>query len=125
MIQRNPEDISLVWKHTHSDFKSVIDGQLFIMYPAPYGGLGTIYNMPEDAFLSQLEYAKRKEAWLVRSNKLKPIMQKHGILGHFCSTHQWRDTLQDVKTFAGFAVKSNIVEAITLDIQNAGIEFPA
>lgn len=120
---RDKKDVALVWKHTHPDYKSKSGGVKTIIYPSPYGGIGPIESMPEKAYQQALAFAKKKESWEVRSKLLRPIMQKHGLLAHFDSTSQWRDSIEDIKTFAGFSTVPVDIDALVADIISAGISF--
>lgn len=122
---RNKKDVALVWKHTHPDYKSKGGGVKNIMYPSPYGGIGTIESMPEKAYQQSLAFAKKKEAREVRSTLLRPIMQKHGLLAHFESTNQWRDSIEDIKTFAGFSTVPVDIDALVTEIISTGVSFSA
>ncbi len=124
MPVRTESEIKLIFKHTPSDYKLKTDNGLMVLYPAPYSCLGLIENMPEDAFNAALMKAKHREVQEVAVSKLKPIMEKHGLIEHFCSTHPWRDSLYSVLKFASFALKSEqAVSDLEADILSANIKF--
>lgn len=125
MEARNLDDIKLIFKHTHRDYKSQgADGSLNVAYPAPYYGCGSINAMPLDAFNRALAYAKRKESALIVEAKLKPIMSDHGLLEHFCGSMQWRDSLDSVIQYASFALRSETaINNLRADLEAAHINF--
>ncbi len=123
---RKQADIDLIWKHTHKDNKSVINGCKTVRYPAPYFCSGSIKAMPEACYQQKLKYAKKSELCAIRDAALRPIMKKHGLLNRFESTNQWRDSIDDVKTFAGFALGNDTDElnALLADVADAKVVFP-
>ncbi|MCS0096519.1 MULTISPECIES: hypothetical protein [Vibrio] len=122
--ERTPEQIELIWKHTHKDMKGVSNGVKTIVYPAPYSCLGTVEDLPEDAYQDKLRYARYKECCEKRDEKLRPIMVEHGVIEHFDSTMQWRDELDDVAVFAGFTLQGEALEALLTDVKAADITYP-
>ena len=125
-VNRKESDINLIWKHTHPDNKSIYEGIKTVRYPAPYFCSGSIEGMPESCYQDALKYARKREVRECCDNALRPIMKKHGLLEHFESTQQWRDSVKDVKTFAGFKLGDNSQELDVLmsEIVAADIIFP-
>jgi hypothetical protein len=56
---------------------------------------------------------------------LRPIMQKHGVLEHFESSMQWRDSYDDIAEFVGFALKGEPLNALLEEIKRASIVYPS
>ncbi|XEV12346.1 hypothetical protein ACBZ90_00525 (plasmid) [Vibrio alginolyticus] len=122
---RTPEQIQLIWKHTHRDMKSNSNGKKTILYPAPYCCLRQIEELPEEAYQRRLRYAQYKECCELRDQMLRPIMQKHGVLEHFESSMQWRDSYDDIAEFVGFALKGEPLNALLEELKRASIVYPS
>ncbi len=122
-MKHSKKDMDLVWKHTHADFKGVTEGTRMVMYPAPYFGLGTLEDYPEDAFKDKLLYAQRKEKWLAISSKLRNLAKKYGVLIEFESTEQWRESRNDVETFFSCILSKSRLNDFMADVDAAEIQW--
>ncbi|HDS1208430.1 TPA: hypothetical protein QDZ84_003469 [Shewanella algae] len=117
MLLKTPENVSLIWKHTSSDFKGISDGIKTVMW-AENGGstLGPIECMPDDVFEEQLKFALRKEVCFQRDEKLLPIYRMFGFERVFSGTNQFREDFQTVldvfKEFGSDDISRQVFEMI-------------
>lgn len=121
---KSKQNIDLIWKHKSSDFKGTNNGVKTVVYPAPYGCLGSIEGMPDELFEEELRWALHKEKCLQCDKALKPIMAEFGLLTHFEATEQWRRTLDDVLQYASFAIDGPKFESLKERLVSANLQFP-
>ncbi|WP_390240856.1 hypothetical protein [Vibrio sp. R78045] len=97
MSSRNKQDIQLIFKHTHRDYRGFQFGEIMYGHPEKGTVIGSIELMPESVFQSKLAIAKRAELREQRDEKLKPILEEFGIAAVLKHSAQFRDTLEEVR----------------------------
>lgn len=120
---RNKTNDQLIYKHTHSDYQGAKQG-FWIMYPAPLTVLGPVSGLPDDVYADKLAYALHKEQCNRVDAELQPVMAKFGVLAHYKSTMQWRESLDDVLTFIGWALEGERFEEFKAELIALNIQFP-
>ncbi len=58
---RTPKDLNLIWKHTHRDYRGVVDGKRFVMKYRNGTTLVPLDALTDAEFAEDLAYAKRCE----------------------------------------------------------------
>ncbi|MCT8873764.1 hypothetical protein [Shewanella xiamenensis] len=123
---KTPENINLIWKHTHTDFKSANGGKKSVMWLENGATvLGPITQMPHQQFIERLSFSQRKETCFERDRKLKKIYIDFGLGEFFASTGQFRETFQEVLDSFIACIGTEVLERVSNVIRDAFVVFPS
>lgn len=120
---RNINDIALIYKHTHRDYRG--SDVNVVMYGHPERGtvLGAISDMPDPVYTRSLAMARKRECKAVRDEALRPIFALFGIEDAF-KTNQNRDSFEDLELCIAPRIESSQRAAFLQSIAQLGLTWP-
>lgn len=104
-MERNQDDINLIYQQTHNDYKG--EGSL-IMYGDPVRGTmyAPIENMPEAIYQTHLARAKKAQKRAARNSILKVLFNQFGIDHLYHVSQQILSSKSGVRNFITPRVKA-------------------
>lgn len=80
---RTQQQVNLIWKHTHRDYRGELDAKKSIMFNDNGATkLSAVIDLPDDVWANRLASAIRSEAKSVCNKKLTPLLNSVSMPEH-------------------------------------------